>query len=296
MYSSSHEITASVALRRFVRQTQHSLERKLNALSHDVAPATVHACRTQARRLRTFLRTFRQAFNAAELTCYENALRRLTHDLGPARNADVVQQMIERLAEDRCVPREDGLEDLRKIAAQARTRAVWDLKARMMDKAWIRRRERLRRAASNPALIVESPVPMAVMTARVLRRRRRRLRRQLRAYRRSPKALHKLRLKVKTLRYVLECVAPQDGVVRAEIRELRLLQNYLGEYHDEWTLRRRLARQRRYSRATINIRSRLLGHREVLLHNIEKHRDHLLRIWQQAPPERIRFLRTAAAA
>jgi CHAD domain-containing protein len=296
MYSSSHEITTSVALRRFVRQTQHSLERKLNALSHDVAPATVHACRTQARRMRAFLRAFRQAFNAAELTCYENALRRLTHGLGPARNADVAQQMIERLAEDRCVPREDGLEDLRTIASQARIRAVWDLKARMIDKAWIRRLERLRRAASNPALIVESPVPMAVMTARVLRRRRRRLRRQLRAYRRSPKALHKLRLKVKTLRYVLECVAPQDGVVRAEIKELRLLQNCLGEYHDEWTLRRRLARQRRYSRATINIRSRLLGHREELLHNIEKHRDHLLRIWQQAPPERIRFLRTAAAA
>lgn len=296
MYSNSHEITASVALSRCMRQMQRSLERKLYALSDGVAPATVHGCRTQARRLRAFLRTFRHAFNAAELTRYENALRRLTRDLGPPRNADVAQQIIGRLAEDQCIPREDGLQELQAIAAHARTRAVWDLKARMIGKAWLRRLERLRRAASNPALIVESQVPMAVMTARVLRRRRRRLRRQLRANKRSPKALHRLRLKVKTLRYVLECVAPQDAAVRAEMKQLRLLQDYLGEFHDEWILRQRLARQRRYFRATIDIRSRLLGHRDQLLHSIEKHRDHLLRIWKQASAERICDLRSAAAA
>jgi CHAD domain-containing protein len=137
-----------------MRQLQRSLERKLAALSRGVTPATVHDCRTQARRLRGLLRSFRRSFNAAELSRYENALRRLTRDLGPPRNADVAQQIIEQLAEDQCIPREDGLEELRTIAAHARTRAVGDLKARMINRAWLRRLERLHRAASNPALIV----------------------------------------------------------------------------------------------------------------------------------------------
>jgi CHAD domain-containing protein len=290
------EITASASLRRYLRQMQGSLDSRIEALSRSATPVAVHDCRTQARRLSAILRTFRHAFDTAELTRYENALRHLTRDLGPARNADVARQIIERLAEDQCNPREDGLEELRTIAAHARSLAVRDLKARMIHKAWLRRLEQLRRAASNPALIIKSQVPMAVMAARVLRRRRRRLRRQLRAHERSAKALHKLRLKVKTLRYVLECVTPQNAAVRAEMKQLRLLQNCLGEFHDEWDLRRRLAHQRRYFRANIDIRSRLCGHREELLRSIESHQDHLLRIWKQAPAERIRDLRTAAAA
>ena len=290
------EDTVSASLRQHIRQMQLSLDAALDALSRSVTPLTVHACRTQTRRLRAFLRTFRHAFHRAEFARYENLLRRLTRELAAVRSADVEQQIIERLAHDQCIPREDGLQEVLAIAAHARSRAVSDLKARMIGGVWARRRERLRQASSDPRLIVESQAPMVVMTARVLNRRRRRLRRQLRAHKRSPKALHKRRLKIKLLRYILERCAPDNAAVRAELKQLRLLQDCLGEFHDEWTLQRRLALQRPYLRATIDIRSRLLGRRDELLHSIEKHRDHLLRIWKQAPPGGIRDVRTAAVA
>jgi CHAD domain-containing protein len=296
MNHSGREITVSAWLRLYIGQMQRSLDAALDALARSVTPVNVHASRTQMRRVRVFLRTFRLAFNPAQLARYENALRRLTRELSAVRSADVERQIIERLAEDQCIPREDGLQELRAIAANARSRAVWDLQAKINENAWLRRVERLRQSASDPKLIVESQVPMAVMAALVIRRRRRRLQRRLLAHKRSPKALHKRRLKIKALRYLLERCAPNNAAVRAELKQLRLLQDDLGEFHDEWALRRRLARQRRYLRATIDIRSRLLGHREQLLHSIEKHQQHLLRIWKDRELDRLWNPRTAAVA
>jgi CHAD domain-containing protein len=287
---------ADVALRRRVTQMQRSLDSKLDALLRSVTPATVHSCRTQTRRLKVFLRTFRRAFNPAALARYENVLRRLTRDLGAARNADVEQQVISRLAADQCVPKDDGLEQLMAITAQNRSRAVWDLKAKMIDEHWLRRLGRLRRAASDPALIVEARLSMAEMTVRALRRRRRRLRRQLRAREQSPRALHRLRLKVKALRYLLECAAPYQVVVQAEMKQLRVLQDRLGELHDEWCLQRALAHQRPYLRANVDISANLRSHRQELLHSVDRHRKHLLRVWKAAPADRARNPRNAVAA
>lgn len=290
------EATVSASLRQHIRQMQLSLDAALDALPRSVTPITVHACRTQTRRIRAFLRTFRHAFNPVELARYENMLRRLTRELAPVRSADVELQLIERLAQEQCIPREDGLQEVLATAAYARFRAVWDLQARMIGGVWSRRRERLRQASSDPKLIAESQAPMVVMTARILSWRRRRLRRLLGAHKRSPRALHKRRLKIKSLRYILERCAADNAAVRAELKQLRLLQDYLGEFHDEWTLQRRLARQRPYLRANIDIRSRLLGHCDDLLHDIEKHQRHLLRIWKQAASQHVRDLQAAAAA
>jgi CHAD domain-containing protein len=296
MNRSRREITVSLALPAHLRQMQHALDGALAALSRNVTPDAVHACRTQSRRLRALLRTFRRAFNSAELVRYENSLRRLTSELAPLRSADVEQQVIECLARDQCIPKEDGLQEVRSLAAFARSRAVWDLKARMSGRGWLRGLQRLRRASSDPKLIRESQVPMAAMTARALRRRRRRLRRKLLAQKNTAKALHKRRLNVKALRYVLERCAPDSAAVRMELKQLRLLQDCLGEFHDEWTLRRRLARQRPYLRANIDIRAQLRGHRDELLRSIEKHQHRLLRIWKDARRDRILDPRTAAVA
>jgi CHAD domain-containing protein len=294
--SSSREITVRAALSEHLREMQHSLDASFAALSRTVTPDTVHACRTQSRRLRAFLRTFKRAFNSAEAARYENLLRRLTRDLAPLRSVDVEQQVVERLAHDQCIPEEDGLQEVREIAARARSRAVWDLKARMSGGIWRRRLQRLRQASSDPKLIRESRVPMAAMAARALRRRRRRLRRQFLAQKSSAKALHKRRLKIKTLRYVLERCAPDNAAVRLELTELRQLQDCLGEFHDEWILRRRLARRRPYLRAHADLHSRLRGHRDELLRSIEKHQRQLLRIWKDAQRDRIRDRHTAAVA
>ncbi len=283
---SGRDITVSAALSEHLRQMQRSLDRNIEALSRGVTSASVHACRTQTRRLRALLRTFRHALNPAAMARYEKTLRRLTQDLSTVRNADVEQKIIARMAKDQGIPDDDGFE-LRAIVALAHARAVADLLAMMIDEAWLRRLGRMRRAASNPALIVKSQLPMTEMTARILRRRRRRLRRRLRLHRKSPKRLHIIRLKIKTLRYVLECCVPHPAV-RAEIKQLRLLQDRLGELHDEWMLQGRLGRQPRSLRANIDIGSMIRLHRNELLHNIEKHENHLLRIWKDEDRRRDR--------
>ncbi len=265
--------TVSAALGGYVRHMQHSLDRKLDALARSVTPASVHACRTQTRRLRALLRIFKRAFRPALLARYQIALRHLTRDLGTVRDADVEQEVISRLAQD---------QSLLALAAHRRSRAVRELEAKMRDEAWRRRVEGLRRAASDPKLIVESGLPMAAVTARIVARRRRRLRRQLRAGKRSPRALHKIRLKVKSLRYLLECCASDQAVV-AELKQLRVLQDRLGEFHDEWCLQRGLAHDPRYLRASVDICARLKARRAKLLHDIEKNQIRLLRIWEEVP-------------
>jgi len=288
--------TVSAALHQCMRGMQRSLERNLDALSRSVTPASVHRCRTQIRRLRALLQAFKHEFGPAALARYEIALRRLTRDLAPLREADVEQQIILRLSEDRRTPKDDGLQELLALAAQARSHAVLDLKAKMLDKAWVRCRERLRRAASDPKLIAQSRLPMASARIRVLRRCRRRLRQRLRARKDSPKALHKLRLKVKRLRYLLECCGPVEPALQAELKELRLLQDRLGEFHDEWSLRRGFPRRARGRRVNVDICAALHCRREELVHGIEKHRNRLLRIWKDGRCGRIRSPRTAAPA
>lgn len=276
---------------------QRLLDRRLGALARNVTPATVHACRTQTRRLRAFLRTFKHAFSPAVLARYRNALRHLTRDLGALRDADVEQEIISRLAQDRRNPQDDGLQGILALAAQRRSRAVRELKAKMVDEAWRRRVEGLQRAASDPRLVVESRLPMAVAFARIVGRRRRRLRQQLRARKRSPRALHKIRLKVKTLRYLLECCASEQAIVEeVELKQLQVLQDRLGEFHDEWCLQRELAHSPRYLCANVDICATLNARRAKLLHDIEKHQVRLLRIWKEAPLDRIGNPRSAKVA
>ncbi len=78
----------------------------------------------------------------------------------------------------------------------------------------------------------------------VLERRQRRLRRALRHVGRNPRKLHRLRLRIKESRYLDEIfgsllTTPPDR----ELESLRQLQNRLGEFHDNWRLKKWLRAQ-----------------------------------------------------
>jgi CHAD domain-containing protein len=221
-----------------------------------------------------------------QLALYVDLLRRLTRDLAPLRSADVEQQIVERLAQGLSSPSEEGLEEVLAIATRVRLRALADLKARMNGGVWLRRLE----------LIIASQEPMAAVAARALSRQRRRLRRQFRSVKPTAEALHKRRMKIRALRYVLERCVPDTATVRAELEQLRMLQDCLGEIHDEWVLRQRLARQRPRPRANIDIRSRLRRRRGELLRSVQKHQNRLLRIWKDMQADRSGDLRLAAVA
>lgn len=70
-------------------------------------------------------------------------------------------------------------------------------------------------------------------------RRRQHLRRTLRDIAHKPRRLHRLRLQVKDLRYLTEnfLQSPTSGHVM-RLKCLRQLQNRLGEFHDNWRLKK----------------------------------------------------------
>jgi CHAD domain-containing protein len=82
------------------------------------------------------------------------------------------------------------------------------------------------RAAAGENLVLAGERPIAVVTSKLLVRRRRRLRVLLRKSQQTPRAPHRLRLKVKNLRYLAE----ESGSLglAADPQELLLLKGLQG--------------------------------------------------------------------
>jgi CHAD domain-containing protein len=221
--------------------------------------------------------------NPTALRHYAAALQELAHDLDAVREADVTRHAIAILSQERAGQSRDELDGLKSAVAQNRSQTVCDLEAAMRADLWTARLVRLRYVASNPSLIVETEEPMSSMTQRVLTCRRQRLGAALRYRGRSSRRLHRIRLKIKTLRYLLEeCESTYSGVVRAEVKQLRELQNCLGDLHDAWCLKRALKRHWRYRRATTELSADIKTRRTELFHSFRKHRKKLRRLWRAA--------------
>jgi CHAD domain-containing protein len=279
----AREVTVTIALRQYIQRLQRSLDRTLLGLSRAVTPDTVHRTRTAARRLRAVLCAFRRELNPAALHRYAAALQKLAHDLDAMREADVAQQAISILSQEHAGEGRDQLNGLKSAVVRNRSRTVCALESAIGTDTWTARLVKLRYVASDPGLIVETQEPMSSMTQRVLKRRRRRLRAALRYRGHASRRLHKLRLKIKTLRYLLEqCESTYSGVACAEVKQLRELQDCLGDLHDAWCLRRALKRHWRYPRATTELSADIETRQTELFHSFRKHRKELRRLWRAA--------------
>lgn len=213
---------------------QRRLEFKLSTLKRRVTPDSVHDARTAARRLRALLNGFRAQLSPSSAHRYRFWLKRVTRELGGLRDVDVAQQNIAVLASTAHGRRRDALDSLGSGLDQRRHRLAGRLQARMAKSAWSADVQKLKTAAADVALILPSPHPIATVARSLLARRRRRMRALLRKARRSEPALHRLRLKVKRLRYFLEESA-RFGAGLGNARELQLLkrlQDCLGQLHD----------------------------------------------------------------
>ncbi len=119
------------------------------------------------------------------------------------------------------------------------------------------------------------------MTQRVLRRRRLRLRAALRYRGHGFRHLHKIRVRIKTLRYLLEqCESTHPGAARTEVKQLSKLQDCLGDFHDTSCLIHALKRQWRYRRATTELSADIDARQMELFHSFRKHRRQLRRLWR----------------
>jgi CHAD domain-containing protein len=266
-----------------VHKLQQSLDRNLDALSHTITPDSVHTSRTAARRLRAVLHAFKRQLDSAAAARYTEVLKELAHELDAVREADVTRQAVSAVSKGRFAHKNEQLVGLQALAEERRNKAVLNLKSAMNAAPWAARVEKLHYVASDPFLIVDSQISMTAATHRVLTRRRRRVRAALRYRGQAPRALHKLRLKIKTIRYLIEvCMPTGQGIIRSEVEQLRGLQDCLGDLHDAWFVRRQLKDQWSHLHGASQLSAKLKDRQSDLLRRFRKHRKSLLRIWRAA--------------
>lgn len=224
----------AVTLKGALRQLQRRLESKLETLKRSVTPDTVHGARTAARRLRALLHGFRRQLSPSAAHRYHYWLKRVTRELGTLRDTDVARQNIVELVKNVDGRRRDALDTLSSSFHQRRQRLAGKLQAGMARSRWSANVRKLRAAAADPCLIIPDGPPIAAVTISLLAHRRRRMRARLRKATRSEHALHRLRIKVKRLRYFLEESARFGAGLGSapEVRLLKGLQDSLGQLHD----------------------------------------------------------------
>jgi CHAD domain-containing protein len=198
------------------------------------------------------------------------ALLEITNSCRAARDADVRQHLVEIWLS------RAGLEDheqgqlLLAMAVQDTEAARHELRRRMNAPKWSHVLWNFRQSAA--ALVVDDSSDDGFLRD-VLSHQRRRLRRGLRKQRntRKPRRLHRLRLRIKDARYFVEDFGPLAGAaVEGELTKLRELQNALGDFHDEWCLRKWLRKQYKCYLATGAIRELLKVNERKLLKRIRR--------------------------
>ena len=196
----------------------------------------LHQARVSLRRLRSALALFKPTVRGAEGRELRKELRWFSRGFGEARNLDV---LIARLEES------DSLDEtMRRPLQQARSRAYRHVTETL-------RSERARNLMMGLALWIETgswrfrkagQQDLATLAQYQLDRQWRRIcRRADQLAELEPEELHRLRIRIKTLRYASEFLAPlyggkpRSGQRDRFIAALKELQERLGDLNDVWT-------------------------------------------------------------
>lgn len=210
-------------------------------------PEGVHQLRVGIRRLRAAFAVFRDVIPEAERTPLAGELRWLQQELGPAREWDVfvdttLSAVAKRLGND-------GVTALRRAAEAQRAEAYERARAALNDRrttdlllcleAWLdSRREQRTRAPVGPGHEGESEFgdrPIMAFAAELLETRHGRVHKLGSKVRKlDQEKLHKLRIRVKKLRYATEFFRDlyTDKDAKRYVAALKKLQEELGAVHD----------------------------------------------------------------
>lgn len=221
------------------------------AASLGLDPEGVHQLRVGARRLRSALGFFAPVLPPRARAALRDELRWLAGALGPARDLDVLAtELLDPLLAQR--PDDPALARLREAAADARGEAHARVREALAGPRWPRLALETggwiaRRAWREQGLSQASAqlfLPARLYAAPVLERRHRRARRLgRRLAEASPEERHRLRIRLKKLRYAAEFTACLYRGRRAEryARRLARLQDALGHLNDVANAERQLA-------------------------------------------------------
>jgi triphosphatase len=226
-----------------LRGLQASLQHHSCALSRNVTTEGIHQARISIRRLRVALRAMKHQLRPSRRRPYLLALRDFASDLEQAREADARVALVGRLITHNSLAHRRKASRLRTLLAAQSTEARQDLRKLVISAQWKRRLAQLRRESPAPLILAPSDVPH-LQIRDILARRQRRLRRALRHISRKPRKLHRLRLRIKESRYLDEIFGSLlTTSPDRELASLRQLQNRLGEFHDNWRLKKWLRAQ-----------------------------------------------------
>lgn len=244
---------------------QQLVDQKLDALARAATPAAVHEGRIAARRLSVVLRALKRLLVPIVRRRYSAALKQIVTDLEQVREADVRHDAIKALIGCGENFNREQAQKVLVYNAELRNRSRRKLRRLIKSPRWKQRQRKLGLYAQQLFPIATSREPDVVMIRKTINRRDRRLRKQLQHVGRTAKKLHRLRLRIKGMRYLIEALGPlSDKAVRTDQKQLRQLQNRLGHYHDNWDLRRWLRSHGQFQRI-VPLLSHLLDIRQKQL-------------------------------
>ena len=238
----SPEDAADAAARAVVRHHLRAFtESEERARAGEVEP--IHQLRVSTRRLRATLRLFEPVLPVRLAGHGLAELAWLGSAIGPVRDADVLSEAVLGRAQ-RLGPELRSLLGPLGIALHERRVAAHDALILALDSSRCRRLlDRLAGYAVSPAASRRGAVRLGDIAPDLLRPL---LRSVLRSGRRlsadsSPAAFHRLRVRVKRLRYAVETLGGLGGKsMRKLLRQLVRLQDLLGEHQDAVTIAARL--------------------------------------------------------
>jgi CHAD domain-containing protein len=222
---------------------QESLDRQLSLLMLAVTAEGVHRTRISIRRLRVALRAMKHQLRPPLRKRYMLALRRFSSDLERAGETVALESAAKSLIEHSIIMDRAQIPSLLAMLAEERARSRRDLRQLIATRGWRRRAAQIGRYSSEHLTI--DPSATSLLTIRdIIARRQRRLRRALRHVGNGPRKLHRLRLRIKATRYLDEDFGSLLSMSQdRELKHLRQLQDRLGQFRDNFQLRKWLRSQ-----------------------------------------------------
>lgn len=225
------EMPVEDALRRLLRSRATAMVRAMERARDHQDPDALHACRVAIRRLRALLRAYRRWLGRAAGKKLRRRLRDLGRATNPARDADMQLAWLAVEAPSLAPEDRPGLAWMRRRLRRQRRRSSGPGNARF-ERDLVRTVNRLRRRLR--ALDTGSGQTFGSAFFEVLVPTADRVNKRL-AEISGPddvKRVHRARIQVKRLRYLVQPVHHLSTKAREAEKRLRKLQNRLGDLHD----------------------------------------------------------------
>ena len=227
------ESPARAAIARLVQRHARRVSMAVAAARDNPGPDNLHRLRIDVRRMRATLRALAGELHPPLHAGLQFDLKNLTRETSPARDADVRRALLIPLIHDSLALPVGLKRDSAALVEQVRVDARLAIRARMRDPIWGARIERIRATARDADLIAWLTQPVGAVVSAIVRRELTDLRRRMGRRRLGPRRLHRLRRRIRDVRYAVEGLLPiarrQAAPLAATLQGAQAL---LGETHD----------------------------------------------------------------